>query len=144
MIIMHDIHEQTYVPGACTFSCDCPYLLVYKTEHPQVFKIHLWLCQKDISIIFPYMCHMFLTFFFPTLYFPLVFPSCFAFPFATTHNSIVSGLYNHSMYNFDMFSCPNYPNLKRNWQTVLTLSGFHAVLTLGKSNINQACLDTLH
>ena len=66
------------------------------------------------------------------LYFLFLFPSCFTFPFATTHNSIVSGLYNHSMCNFDVFSCSNYPKLKRNWQTVLTLLGFHAILTLGK------------
>ena len=32
--------------------------------------------------------------------------------------------------NYDMFSCSNYPKLKRNWQTVLTSSTFHAILTL--------------
>ena len=136
---MHDINEQTYVPGTCTFPSDCPCLLVYKTEHPKFFKIHLRLCQKDnFNHFFPYLCHMFLTFFFPTL----CFSSCFTFCFTTTHNSIVSGLYNHPMCNFDTFLCPNSPKLKRNWQTVLILSGFHAILTFGKPNINQACLDT--
>ena len=36
-----------------------------------------------------------------------------------------------------------YLKLKMNWQAVLTSSSFHVVLTLEKSNIPQACLDTL-
>ena len=37
----------------------------------------------------------------------------------------------------------NYLKLKKNWQAELTSSSFYVILTLEKSNIPQACLDTL-
>ena len=111
------------------YTSSCSYLLVYMTAHPKFFKLQ----QKNNFNHFFNICHVFLTFFLPwifLLYFLFIFPSCFTFPLATTHKSIVSGLYNHSMCNFNMFLCSDYPKLKRNWQTILTLSGFHAIWLL--------------
>ena len=124
------------------YASNCSYLLVYMTAHAQFFKI----CQKNNSIIFFDICHMFLTFFLSWIFllcFLFIFSSCFIFPLATIHYSIVSGLYNHSICNFNVFSCSSYPKLERNWQTVLALSAFHAILTLGKPDLTQAHLDTV-
>ena len=62
---MHDINEQTYVPGACTACTACaawtacpdsPYLLVYKRKHPQTLGCISAFVMKIISIIFLTTC----------------------------------------------------------------------------------------
>ena len=98
---MHDINEQTYIPGTCSSLPDSLYLLFYKRKHPQTLGCVSDYIRKIISIIFsphaPHISHLS----FPNLVFLLVY--CFTFHFTTTHNSIVSGLYNHSMCKFNRF-----------------------------------------
>ena len=91
----------------------------------------------------PHVSHFF---FLPCVFFlvsPFIFLSCFAFPFAITHNSIVDGLYNHSMYNFVAFSHSNYPKIEEKLTISTYIVRFPCCLTLGKPNTTQACLDTL-
>ena len=72
---MHDINEQTYVPGTCTSLPDSLYLLIYKRKHPQTLGCISDYVRKIISIIFSSnMHHMFLTFPFTTLYFSYHYP----------------------------------------------------------------------
>ena len=98
---------------------NCSYLPFCRTTSPKFLKIS--------------MNYVFLTFFLPLslLVFSFIFPSCFAFPSATTHHSTVNGLYNPSMCKFwCVFPPPIILNWRRNWQTVLTSLTFHVILTL--------------
>ena len=104
---MHDINEQTYIPGTCTACTVCTahpeslYFLVYKRRHPQPLGCISAYVRKIISIIFLPTCTThFSPFFSPfcIFFFSLPQPSCFTFHFTTTHDSIVSGLHNHSMW----------------------------------------------
>ena len=64
--------------------------------------MHLYLCQEDNFNHFPPTCTTcFSPFFSPVCIF-LPYPSCFAFHFTTTHDSIVSDLHSHSMCKFNI------------------------------------------
>ena len=135
--------SKLYIPDTCTACIASLYLLVYKRKHPQTLGCISAYIRKIISIIFSYnMCHIFLTFLFHLL------TSCFAYCFATIHNSIVSGEYPNSITipcaNSNMFHALNLLIRREIDKLQLTLPGFHAILTLGTLNINQACFDTLH
>ena len=79
--IMHDINEQTYVPGACIASL---YLLVYKRKHPQTLGCVSAYVRKKFSIIFLTTCA---TCFSPFFFCLSTFFFCFLFYYNTQQYS---------------------------------------------------------